>query len=92
MVRDSMELAKRCEKCQRHASYIHCPLEPLHLTIPYRPFNMWEIDVIKPITPPSSKGHRFILATTDYFSKWAKAVPRTEGDHLYRFREEAFGV
>ena len=31
-----------------------------------------------PIDPPSSKGHSFILAATDYFSKWAEAVPLKE--------------
>ena len=31
-----------------------------------------------PIHPPSSKGHRFILAITDYFSKWAEAIPLRE--------------
>ena len=33
------------------------------------------MDIIDPISPPSSKGHRFILAITDYFSKWAEAIP-----------------
>ncbi|KAK3012666.1 hypothetical protein RJ639_008855 [Escallonia herrerae] len=32
------------------------------------------MDVIGPFTTPSSKGHRYILTTTDYFSKWAEAV------------------
>jgi hypothetical protein len=36
------------------------------------------MDVIGPIDPPSFGGHRFILATTDYFSKWAEAVPLRE--------------
>src|SRR3954466_10901643 len=31
-----------------------------------------------PIHPPSSKGHRFILAIIDYFSKWAEAIPLRE--------------
>jgi len=36
------------------------------------------MDVISPINPPSSKGYRFILTITDYFSKWAKAIPLRE--------------
>jgi len=36
------------------------------------------MDVVGPISPPSSKGHRFILAITDYFSKWAKAITLSE--------------
>ncbi|KAJ1685793.1 hypothetical protein LUZ63_017183 [Rhynchospora breviuscula] len=34
---------------------------------------MWGTDIIGPIDPPASNGHRFILAATDYFSKWAEA-------------------
>jgi len=36
------------------------------------------MDVIGPISPPSSKRHRFILAIIDYFSKWAEAIPSRE--------------
>ena len=36
------------------------------------------MDVVGPISPPSSKGHRFILVITDYFSKWAEAIPLRE--------------
>jgi len=32
------------------------------------------MDVIGPIIPPTSKGHHFILAIIDYFSKCAKVV------------------
>jgi len=35
---------------------------------------MWGMDGVGPISPPSSKGHRFILAITDYFSQWAEAI------------------
>src|SRR2546430_17386317 len=36
------------------------------------------MDIMGPISPPSAKGHRFILAVTDYFSKWSKAIPLRE--------------
>jgi len=42
------------------------------------PFEMWEMDVIRPINPPTSKGHHFILVMMDYFSKWAEVVPLKE--------------
>jgi len=35
----------------------------------------WAIDLIGQIYPPSSKGHKFILVATDYFTKWVKAIP-----------------
>jgi len=36
------------------------------------------MDVIEPISPPSSKGHCFILAITDYFSKLVEVVSLKE--------------
>ena len=37
-----------------------------------------EMKVVGPISPPSSKEHRFILPITDYFSKWAEVVSLRE--------------
>ena len=39
------------------------------------PFRGWGIDMIGQIFPASSKGHKFIIAATDYFAKWVEAVP-----------------
>jgi hypothetical protein len=39
------------------------------------PFRGWGMDMIGKINPPSSKGHQFMLAITDYFTKWVEAVP-----------------
>jgi hypothetical protein len=39
---------------------------------------MWGTTIIGPIDPPSARGHRFILAATDYFSRWVEAVPLRE--------------
>ncbi|XP_022860074.1 uncharacterized protein LOC111380677, partial [Olea europaea var. sylvestris] len=36
------------------------------------------LDVIGPIIPKSLAGHAYILVGTDYFSKWAEAVPLKE--------------
>ena len=32
------------------------------------------MDFIGQINPPSSKGHRFVLVATDYFTNWTEAV------------------
>ncbi|BFG30773.1 hypothetical protein CerSpe_170470 [Prunus speciosa] len=39
------------------------------------PFKGWVMDVIGQIHPKSSKGHKFILVATDFFTKWVEAVP-----------------
>ena len=31
--------------------------------------------------PPSSKGYRFVLVATDYFTKWTEAVPLKHMTH-----------
>ena len=67
-------MQKKCSACQFHANFIHQLPEPLHPTIASWPFDAWGLDVVGPLTPKSSDGHSYILAATDYFSKWAKAV------------------
>ncbi|KAM1611492.1 hypothetical protein ACFX1Z_000267 [Malus domestica] len=78
MVKDCLEHAKRCQACQFHANFIHQPPEPLHPTAASWPFDTWGLDVVGPITPKSSAGEAYILAATDYFSKWAEAIPLRE--------------
>jgi hypothetical protein len=39
------------------------------------PFRGWGMDMIGKINPSSSKGHQYILAITDYFTKWVEAIP-----------------
>ena len=74
MIADAIQYARRCKACQVHADFIHQPLELLHPTVASWPFEAWGIDVVGPISPSSTRGHRFILAITDYFSKWAEAM------------------
>ncbi|KAK4397145.1 hypothetical protein Sango_1551100 [Sesamum angolense] len=77
MVKDCIDYARRCQACQFHANLIHQPPEPLHHTVASWPFDAWGLDVMGPLTK-SSGGHLYILAATDYFSKWAEAVPLKE--------------
>jgi len=95
---DCLRVARTCHSCQVHGNFKHQPPIALHPTVPSWPFDAWGIDVIGPIDPPSSSGHRFILAATDYFSKWAEAVALREvkSDNAINFLERhiiyRFGV
>jgi hypothetical protein len=75
---DCIKIAMSCHNCQIHDNSKHLPPVPLHLMVPSWPFDAWGIDVIGAIEPPSTRGHHFILAAIDYFSKCAEATPLRE--------------
>ncbi|XP_060200582.1 uncharacterized protein LOC132628835 [Lycium barbarum] len=77
MVKDCLDYARRCKAFQFHANFIHQPPEVLHPTVASWPFEAWGLDVVGPL-PKSSGGHLYILAATDYFSKWAEVVSLKE--------------
>ncbi|XP_070045892.1 uncharacterized protein [Nicotiana tomentosiformis] len=57
-----------------HGDLIHAPPSKFHpISAPWS-FIAWGMDVIGPIEPKASNGHRFILVAIDYFTKWVEAV------------------
>ena len=82
--------ARSCPTCQMHAPLKHLPAEPLHPVEVYWSFQIWGLDFIGPIYPASSKGHKFILTTVEYFTKWAEAAPlrRQTGECVAQFIKE----
>ena len=74
MERDSIRFVRKCHECQIHGDLIHSPPSELHAMSAPWPFVAWGIDVIGPIEPKASNGHRFILVAIDYFTKWVEAV------------------
>ena len=80
MVQDYIDYVKRCDACQFHANFIHQHPEPLHPIEVSWPFEAWAwgLDVVGPIMPKSFACHSYILAATNYFSKWAETVPLRE--------------
>lgn len=70
MERDCAYYARKYYKCQIYDDKINAlPALLFNMTLTW-PFDMWDLDVIKPINPKASNDHRFILATIDYFTKW----------------------
>nr|AAX94878.1 retrotransposon protein, putative, unclassified [Oryza sativa Japonica Group]ABA92250.1 retrotransposon protein, putative, unclassified [Oryza sativa Japonica Group] len=70
-----------CEACQRFGNVQLAPAAVLNPIIKPWPFRGWALDFIGQIYPSSSKGHRFVLVATDYFTKWAEAVPLKNMTH-----------
>ncbi|XP_070040614.1 uncharacterized protein [Nicotiana tomentosiformis] len=72
--------AKEAEKIMNevlsgiHSDLIYAPPSELHpMSAPWL-FVAWGLDVILPIEPKASNGHRFILVAIDYLTKWVEAV------------------
>jgi hypothetical protein len=75
MLEDCFKYYKGCQACQRFGRVQIVPASAMNPIIKPWPFRGWGMDMIGKINPPSSKGHQFILAITDYFTKWVEAVP-----------------
>ncbi|KAK1650046.1 hypothetical protein QYE76_067851 [Lolium multiflorum] len=75
MLEDCFKYYKGCQACQMFGKIQTVPASAMNPIIKPWPFRGWGMDMIGKINPPSSKGHVWILAITDYFTKWVEAVP-----------------
>ena len=66
---------KYYKACQRFGKIQMVPASVVNPIINPWPFRGWAMDMIGQINPPSSKGHQWVLAVTDYFTKWVEAEP-----------------
>ena len=67
--------ARKCKICQVNVGRERIPAFPLQPVTIEDPFEQWELDVVGEINLNSSKLHKYIFTTIDYFSKWTKAIP-----------------
>ncbi|KAL5515024.1 hypothetical protein EMCRGX_G000133 [Ephydatia muelleri] len=64
-----------CDQCQRVNSKLTTTTPKLHPVPVQSPWFHVGIDFVGPVTPESVHGNRYILALSDYFTKWVEAVP-----------------
>lgn len=74
MQADVVCYAKSCQKCQLHGNLIHAPRRELIPFMTYLPFQQCSFDLLSKIHPSSSNGHKFIITTTEYFTKCVEVV------------------
>ena len=69
---DTLELVKKCDKCQWFGNVQRLPVERMTtITSPW-PFAQWGIDIVGPL--PLGKGQlKFLLVAIDYFTKLVEA-------------------
>ena len=80
MLEDCFRYYKGCQDCQKFGAIQRAPASAMNPIIKPWPFRGWGIDMIGMINPPSSKGHKFILVATDYFTKWVEVIPLKKVD------------
>jgi hypothetical protein len=81
MVDDCITYQKGCKACQQFRNIKLAPAGVMNSIVKPWQFNGWGHDFIGEIHPGSSKGHRFILVATDYFTKWTEVVPLRNMTH-----------
>ena len=69
MLEDSFKYYRGYQDCQRFGAVQMAPADLLHPIV-----KPWGMDMISQINPQTSKGHKWFLAATDYFTKWVEAV------------------
>ena len=72
MKKDTAAYVKRCDKRQRHAPIPHAPSETLKPISGLWPFAQWGMDIVGSL-PTAVAQKKFLLVSTDYFSKWVEA-------------------
>jgi hypothetical protein len=81
MMDDCIKFQKGCEACQRFENIQLASAGVMNSIVKLWPFRVWGLDFISEIHQGSSKGHRFILVATDYFTKWTEAIPLRNMTH-----------
>ena len=71
ILRDAIELVKKCKICQKQVKISRLPSEPLTLVTSPWPFQQWGLDILGPL--PIGKGQ--CIVAVDYFTKWTEAEP-----------------
>lgn len=68
----AMMSCHECQVFQGKRKILSLPLQPILVNAP---FQHRGLDFIGEINPSSSTQHKWILTTTDYFTKWIEAIP-----------------
>ena len=73
---DVARFCRSCDICQRTISKGRIPKVPLQkMPLIDQPFKREAVDLVGSISPPSEKGHQYILTLVDYATRYPEAIP-----------------
>jgi hypothetical protein len=67
ILEDCFKYYKGCQECQKFGSIQRVLASAMNPIIKPWSFKGWELDLIRQIYPPSSKGHKFMFVATDIY-------------------------
>ncbi|GBL99975.1 Retrovirus-related Pol polyprotein from transposon 17.6, partial [Araneus ventricosus] len=74
--KDVKEFCQTCKQCQVRRAITYRDRIPIQPVVrPENPFEVWSVDCIGPLEPPSRRGHRFVICAVDTCTRWAEAIP-----------------
>ncbi|XP_071740066.1 uncharacterized protein [Rutidosis leptorrhynchoides] len=84
--KDTAEVIKTCDACQRHGTVQHLPKYDLISVSSAWPICKWAIDIVGPFSR-SVGNAKFLVVAIDFFSKWveAKVLARITGENIKKF-------
>jgi hypothetical protein len=71
---DVHQFVRSCQQCHLFTRKQHLSSLPLHHVIVERPFQQWGLDFIGEFKDNSNNGFRWVLTTTDYFTRWVEVI------------------
>ena len=80
---DIRDYCRSCDVCQRKSSKDRIkpvPLQPLPVVT--EPFSRVAVDLVGPLSPLSSEGHRYILTLIDFATGYPEAIPLKDVDSV----------
>lgn len=63
---------RKCDKCQKYAPVSNALIRELNTLGVHWVFARWGMDIVGPL-PNEPGGFRYVLLSTDYFTKWVEA-------------------
>ena len=76
ITRDVSHYCHTCDTCQKTVAKGRVPSIPLHFMPRIEePFKRFAIDIVGPLSPPSSEKHRYLLTIIDVATRYPHAVP-----------------
>lgn len=79
---DTRMFCRSCDKCQKTSPKKVPPVSLVKMPIISEPFSRISMDIVGPVKPSSSQGHKYILTVIDWATGFPEAIPLKTTDSI----------